>query len=764
MSYNLKFAVKNLITNEDILVEDGIINYPIFNVEQYKIRVYFPNSSSYTRVYRKAVRWDFGDGTVIEGAAAEHSYKKSGSFTIRCTFYNIDRKPVENEYTVKVYVKEVIPIKLSFVNPLEISKKELTIGKITKLLTLESSVGANVKTLAPIVCNRISNKDEKSYFDINKKELYHLEKYYTFLKENISTSFKKDVADKITLSPTKYYVPTYTPVYVKFENNNGKINARLFVYIENEKTAIPEKYEMVDPNTSALEDDVSYISLPLERITKRADLAGSEHCGWIALVNIWYKDDYNSVKDLYFSYDSKYFEFYNESIDINAINIPPIGLTADVKLPAESDLIYALTPLGLLGDEADNIDIEKDKIIIEKHLYHNFYIDYKVSGYFAQYIKNDSPDGSISWSIIKNNSLVLPDLMAINCTLESAKSFDYIKKYYFTPQGSTFELRFKDINNKDHSLKLNDIKALYSIMIPEKNYKYINFQGVLDAYMPHIMFEDAVNLKEFLTQLFETNNLFENINNKGFDFFDDIVNHKTCYISYLQSILQMFGSDEMVYNINSFDKINELRDLVRILSMQYCDLFGQFTQGELDIKINNDLHGLSVGDRILPTDVIAADSSNNIIAIIRDNEIYSTGIATKSIILYDNFTKESRLINFDNAASSGEHPLHKEFVKRGYYINNYYSLNDYHYSWNWNLQLPEEANTSINRAKIIDSCYSFYICVPNSDNSDFKHNYLDKTTFPYVNNYLITPEEWYRDFSHTYDCLMKVLIYKLGLS
>lgn len=872
MSYNLKFAVKNLITNEDVAVDNGDAKRPLFNVEQYKIRVYFPNSSSYTKTYRKAVRWDFGDGTVVEGASAEHYYKTPGNYIIRCTFYNIDRKPVENEYTVRVYVKEIIPIKLAFVNPEEIAAKKVYASKITKLLTLESSVSASVKTLAPIICRRISDASENSYFNVRNKEFYHLDKYYTFLKENVSYSFKKDVEDKITLSPTQYYIPTYTPIYVKFENNNGAIDTRLMAYIENEKISVPDTYEIFNPNSVARIDENNFVTLPLEKVRNKSALEGAEHCGWISTLNIWYKDDYNTSKDIYFAYDTKYLEFYDNGVDINSINIPPIGITVDVLKVDESDLLYALTPLGLLGDEADNVDPEDKTLVIEKHLRHNFYIDYKVNGYFAEYIKNESPDGSTSWSIVKASKKALPELQAENCILESERVNDYITKYTFTPEHSNMKLYFDKepepeyatgwiqletntptwkliigeygpyimpdydivyahhwsefINNlnipyesyvEDPSnpycskfyikaknpgpdycvefgiayqpdmlrdgiciyngptlaiekkeqprvaAEINGLKGLYSIMIPEKNYDYINFHGVLDAYMPHTMFEDAVNLKEFLEQLFLTNNLFETINNKGFSFFDDTVNHKTCYINNLQSILRMFGSDELVYNINSFDKINELRDLVRILSMQYCDLFGRFTDAPWDISIHGDIKGKSVGDRILATDTIACDYDNNIIAIIRNDEIYPVSICSNSIIVYDNFTKESRLVAFDNATSSGEHPRHSEFIDRGYYISHYYSLCDYDYSWNWNLQLPKEITNSVNLSNFIEGAYTFYLCIPNSDESDYKHNYLDRTTFPYIDNHRITPEEWYRDFSHTYDCLMKVLIYKLGL-
>ena len=151
MSYSLKFVAKNLITNKDIEVEDGNALLPLFNVEQYKIRVYYQNSSDYTRTYRKSVRWDFGDGTIVEGASAEHYYKTTGRYTIRCTFYNVDRKPIENEYTLTVYVKEVIPIKLNFANPDKIDNFNLQQSKISNLspsifksksiLPIESSFG-----------------------------------------------------------------------------------------------------------------------------------------------------------------------------------------------------------------------------------------------------------------------------------------------------------------------------------------------------------------------------------------------------------------------------------------------------------------------------------------------------------------------------------------------------------------------------------------------------------------------------------------------
>ena len=83
---------------------------PLYAHESCKVKVSCLGS---IREYRRNIRWDLGDGTIIIGRNAIHSYKKPGKYIISCTFFNSKGKPVNNSASFVVYVKEVIPTMLS---------------------------------------------------------------------------------------------------------------------------------------------------------------------------------------------------------------------------------------------------------------------------------------------------------------------------------------------------------------------------------------------------------------------------------------------------------------------------------------------------------------------------------------------------------------------------------------------------------------------------------------------------------------------------
>ena len=485
----------------------------------------------------------------------------------------------------------------------------------------------------------------------------------------------------------------------------------------------------------------------------------SRFCGWISKFNVWYKDDYAGKKNLYFTFDSSLLKFYDSKLSPSTINTPPLGICVDVCNSETYN--YALTSNGLLF----NGEIDEKALTVDKYLAHNLYMDYTVECYLGKYIKNDSYNANeITWSILKDDT-VIPKMSAINCELKNNDlDNSFIARYEIKPTKRNFKLSIESDGEILEYTK-EGAKPLYGINLPYKNYKYINLEDVLNAYMAHPMYDDKPVIKDFFKQVFLTDELFERINNKGFDFFDDIVNHKTCYIKNLQSLLEMLDSSQLSYNLSSFDKINELKELTRILSMQYNDLFGQFEEAEKDIKVSGDKKGKNVGDLIKVDDTFVCDKNYNLLGIIRDSQFFTVGYHDPHIILHNNFNKESRIVSFYGIQTVTQPENHQELQTK-YGAEYYYKLDDYDYTWGWNLQLPSEAETSNNKANIIDSYYSFYIYVPQYA-TERKYNYLDAETIPYSNlpyETYITKEEWDDKFGYTYDCLMKVLIYKLGLN
>lgn len=768
MSQNPEFVITCLFNKKEIEVKDNIAVLPLFPTDLYTIKtsVTKPN---YTNKFRKAVRWDFGDGTIIEGSTATHHYNAPGKYKISCTFYDIERKPHQSEYYITVIVKEIIPLALSFTDEAIFNddKKVISRSKINNLLSVQSTLGDNIKAAPPISVKRISESlDDNSYFDIKNEEYYHLKRYYSFLGETIDSSYKKNVIDKITLNPVETYSPKYSPLYITFEDENGIIKPSLYVYIESrvEDKSVPEYYNIYNPNASVLTSYIDnendyYYKVKLNKCYQTKDLPqNSRFCGWISQFNIWYKDDYIGDKDLYFSYDMSKLKYNDAKLSPTSLNIPPLGIKISVE---DSDnYSYALTSSGLFFEG----NIENDKLNIDNYLSHNFYIDYKVEMYLAKYIENDSYNDKRTWSILKDEK-ALPLLTADNCDLKYDDSFDeFISRYDIKPLKTKFDLTLS-AEDKVFTYSRNSLEALYGIRLPYKNYKFINLDDVLDAYMSHPMYDDKPVIRSFFKQLFETDELFEKINNKGFDFFDDIINHKTCYIKNLQSMLEMFDSSQLSYNLNSFDKINELRELTRLLSMQYTELFGRYEKLIGDIKINGDQRGAAVGDIIKPSDIIACDKDYMIRGIIRDNVFYPTYNISDNIVLYNDFNKESRLISFYGISPSIMPQNHDE-LHNTHGTEYYYKFEDYDSTWGWNLQLPEEFENTSSRGMMIDAYYSFYLYnMPLSYKRT--HNFIDKDTIPYSKEpytTYITKEEWDDLFGYTYDCIMKVLTYKLGLN
>lgn len=770
MSQEQEFIITSLLTKKELKVENNNVVLPLFPTDLYTFKVNV-SKSNYTNKFRKAVRWDFGDGTIKEGSSAEHYYKIPGKYKITCTFYDIERKPYQSPYTVTVIVKEIIPISINFCNVDDENtfpkngNKILTRSKLNKLLTIESTLNDNVKVLAPIIAKRIDNNQDKSYFDIKDESYYHTQRYFTFLSENKDASYKKNVTSKITLTPVQQYIPKYSPLYISYKEENQKIVPTLYAYTESdlEVEQLPTSYKIYNPNASVLINhykgsDEYLFDCPINIVKFTKDIPdNSRFCGWLSRFNIWYKDDYIGDKELYFTYDTAALKFHDEKISPASLNIPPLGIKISVK--DTDDFVYGLSGTGILS----NKKIKKDELNVDDYLHRNLYIDYEVDAYLGKYVKNDTfNENEETWSILKSKNENVSFVTSGTTLSKVSDENEYLYHYKIKPTHINLKFTISDDKSK-YFYTRDNCKSFHSVLVPYKKYKFINFEDVLNAYMPHEMYENTPVIKQFFNQLFETDSLFERINNKGFDFFDDIVNYKTCYIKNLQSILEMFDSSQLSYNLNSFDKVNELKELTRLLSMQYSELFGQFQLAQNDISINGDAKGDAVGDIIKPTDIIVCDIDYKITGIIRDKNFYLVPGNNSCIILHNNFNNETKLVSF-----YGLQPLsamENLSEVKGLVGTYFFTFDDYHYSWGWNLQLPENFESSSNKAEIIDAYYSFYI-YNNLVKEERKYNFIDDETIPYSSlpyTTHLTKEEWDDIFGYTYECIMKVLVRKLGL-
>ena len=281
--------------------------------------------------------------------------------------------------------------------------------------------------------------------------------------------------------------------------------------------------------------------------------------------------------------------------------------------------------------------------------------------------------------------------------------------------------------------------------------------------MKHQMFDETPNLKTFLKDSLNPDT-FNYILTKGDNFFDDYSNIKTCYIDSFLSMMEMINEPIKKYKLNSFNNIKELKEFMRILSMNYSTLFGNVITTDYDIKISNTYKGKHVGEKLEVNDTIFCNKNYEIIGFRHENHIYKLVKPSQYIIIYDNVTSKSRLSSFYNLPTSlfenfnDQTPewkvLNDDFISKVEYV---YNLNDYEEQWGWDLLLPDEINYINDKHKLINNYYTFYIFNPLIEKIR-KNNFIKESTIPLIENKQISVADWNDSFGFTYNCLMKILL------
>lgn len=700
---NTNFIVKRTLTG-DKLTDDKLTDdtNSIYSFEDDTVKVEMEDDT-YANIYRNSIRWNFGDGTYVEGKTATHYYKNPGKYTISCTFYKLDKTPVLNENTFTIIVKEIYETKLEIENPP--TNNQIGVSKNNKLFKLKCQLGKNIVTKPSVVAKRVFDKEtvdnetdektcEKHYFDIKNKPFYNLERYYTFLEKRVDYNhYAKGEEVKYIFTPVTEYTPAYAPVYgYLFVDENNEVNL---------KTT-----DSNDPNAKIV--------------------------GYKADIEIWYKNDNNNaINDLYFYYNSDTLKIEDEVITSDFyLNMPPIGAKYETVEVATTDKESVSLNGIVISDEY----LEKN---VEKHLANSLYKNTKIYFYHGNYVLND--DGT-TYNLYKQGTIT--EVNAKNIKLE--EDLTYCKKYSL--ESSEDEIQFK--NGITFTLK-----DLNEVVIPTEKMNVENIDELLECYMPHLLFQEKDNVKVFLKNILSNGNFLNYVTTKGLHFFDDMVNIKTCYLEKLISSLEMLGEDINLYNDTSFNNCNELRDLTRILSMNYCDLFGNTYNELYDIRIKGDIKGKNVGDEIKLNDALYCDANYKIKGLRRDGKYYDIPNATSKLIVRDDFNGSSRLVSLEQIPC---YSYDANVPDSWDWSKHIYTIEEYDTSWNWNLVLPKEFNSTNNREKMIHDYYSFYLLKPN-EHETRHHNFLDEDTIPSNNSV----ETWDKEFGVKHDFLMKLLYEKL---
>lgn len=750
------------ISATDLLTKKPLKNF-LFNIKQHEIEVKIAEYD-YVKKYRSSVRWDFGDGTIKEGVSVKHSYLKGGKYVISATLYTLDRKAVTNVVkTVTVDVKEVIPTELSYLN-IESWREKVDncyISKNNKLGELLLTVGNDFdcQPTAKFMRKWHKSKSEDSYNNVKDQSFYHLKKYYTFLIEDNIILPDKKIKTSI-LRPGNRYTPKYNNIFGRLLLNDNKLSLDAYYVKTNIKKDKDIVLNVYKDNIGNREPIIAKAVNSINDIPDECELIGK-----FGIVPVWYKNDYDNseTNTLIFEIDKTTLKYKNEkNLRETYLNIPPLGVNVNFK--KTDNLIQLLTLTGLYGDYENS----SSSIKIEKHLKHNFYLDYTVKVFLGNYIENDkiSDNDETTYNLYKSGEVLQIDDGNNAISIEKVEIEDkHYCVYSLTPKKDNFTIKSNGVTVYQHE-KLTNLKSL---VIPTERQHKEDVDKIIQSYTTHPMYENAVNLKRFLKEIFSNNDMLSYIMTKNYNFLDDMTNHKTCYIKNLISIYSLLDEPLKQYNVNYFERVNELNDLTRILSMNYGHLFGTIVNDLYDIKITGTNKGKNVADELKTTDIILCDKNYKIIGFRRGAKIYQLSTPTEYLVIKDDYSSKTKLVSFYNIPSHEVEDFedqstswiseNNEFISKVKYV---YNLNDYNYQWGWSLILPTEIDKVNDKSDIISAYYTFFLFNPHIEPKRI-YNFLEESTIPMIDGNQISKEEWDKKFGFTHDCLMKVLIDKLAL-
>lgn len=664
--------IKGLMTmNKDNVLESPVFahsSYPItltldpsYNESFGKLSYYeeSPNPTfegkSYQKLYRKNVRWNFGDGTEVDGYSATHAYSLPGKYTITCTFFDINRQGVQNGYSIQLIVKQVLPTMISFVKE-ESSNESITCSKIEKLASLEILLSNNVKDDMDIIAQRVYDEGEEqepSWDDIKDLEFPHLRKYQTFLERNIEYYYNSTAVYKETFTPVEKYSPEYENLYGYFALDEETIVFNCYRIQPYANVEPSPSIQVNNPNASILEKETYSTFAVIDVSTEEELPKEAQFVGKRAFLDVFYKTDFVKAKDVvFFSFDIDNVNVHN-SIDssTNFLNAPPLGLHFSVLGNNLDEANFSCTLNGFVTsfepvDKLVALSLAKD------YTFNTLLIPYFRAEYNKYYIPKD-------FDFSKYSVVVTNNLNNDSTIITEPDQLPYLKTYEIT--GKT-KANFSINITKGTVLKTiefnYDVKDLDAILLPSEKYYNQDVSKLVNVYTPHEMFQHTPKLKEAITKVFENKRFLDYLLTKGINFFDDNVNVKTNYVSNLLSTLKMMGKDAFEYDQTTFEGVNELRDLCRILSMNHTDLVGNLIDENYDIKYTETYKGKHIGDEVFVTDeLFILDNANlndtnrhnkgKIIKIIRYGA-ESVMEYPPALVVRDNYTNETKIVNFSD--------------------------------------------------------------------------------------------------------------------
>ena len=631
------FTVKNkagvLVPNADRLIENII-----YSNSGYKITVKM--DSAYTSEYRKEVLWDFGDGEKVKGGQVEHYYKRPGRYTISATLFDSDRLGHLQDYTVDVVVKDLIPTMLRFDETS--TKKEVKCSKIERIAKIECLISNITDAPLDVVVKRIFSKEKeentskgKSYFDVKDTLNFHMDKYWTTLKNDQVLYYNTNKVYQSDLKPSEVFNPSYTAIYYRLVMTKAKTLGLKFYQVLPYKDLDRQARQIkVLDHTSTVDNEVWSV-YNIENVYDVSKLPqDAVYCGMRGFTDIFYKTDFiNDVNTFSIFYDTEVGDITRQMYSAgNYTNITPLGLTVGTVLNEikADNFKVALSGNYFLNDTITDIKISdtSSNIFIDPYLEGSLYNGLDITCYLmpvfyytdeddvkladnSYYIPKDVQIrvvGAENWltgngKYGESSLVVLPNdnqeyklkgwLYKIPIQLNNYIDV-IINTETTSPNGDTVEI--------DIRLCQKPLRSLTDLVIPQEKVTEVNIDELLNAYMKHPMFLETPNTREFMRLYL--NSFVDKVQTESNNFIDNVANVKTCYLSHLISHLQMMGEDVYEYDNSHLEGINDLKKFSRLLSMNHSDLIGHTTSLDWDVEVNMDYKGKNVGRKLKPDDVL----------------------------------------------------------------------------------------------------------------------------------------------------------------
>ena len=677
-----------------------------------------------------------------------------------------------------------------------------------------------------------------------------MDRSWCFLENTQVLYYNSDDVYMNYIEPSDIFHPNYQDLYGKFYYNelDNTIDFSFYQVIpfknidENLKTIT-----ILDPNASILsEEGETYKTYSITQLYLKEflpdDVVYVGKRGWF---DIFYKCDFVSKGHL--NTFSIFYDIEDKNItnqletSTNYLNINPMGFSVQVVGNNVNDVMLGLSLDGFIREVEDGDDWANppsNNTYIDPHLMNTLikgadldvflfpYIPYDSESYIIEdtEIENDIEKSNFvpynkayyvpkdiildchtnrmihskyGNSSIVNSGVIIDDdgnIVALdgdNGFIEAVYSWfwripiilrDYIDLNIITQViGQNGTLQWSPRLTKMPLLDTNDVE------IPlEKQYSE-DIDRLLNVYMAHPMFDEAWQVRNMF-KAFLGGNFLNYVMTRSQNFLDDTVNVRTCYLSNLISILKMMGEDVTEFEKSAFEGVNDLKNFVRILSINHGDLVGHVIDEQYDITIKSDYKGKNVGDEIDVDDLLYINDTKDvytgkITAIKRKNTNKTLNVNVNSneqlskgvdLIVHDRYTNESKVVS-----------LMQMQVKLGENTVPSITLGEYDESWGWNLLLPtgfqsakkkiedlqakcknpaystkqiEYFENEINRYKavrkdLVNGYYSFHLLNPTT-NKVRVGNFMDGK---FINDRIYNVKSWEEVWGITHEVLLKII-------